>query len=370
LKKIIILSLISILILTFSTGCGGTITINPSGEATPAAQLKIINGAPVKAPGLMIGMIHDNVPEYSEQYTHAIQLTTSWSITYEDGTGTGYESDSPHALQLGAEYFTDAFLLFYDSYGIVEMQFSDNFPPETISVQRWNAVYATGNQDIEGLLNMGESVDVTENTFLVVDDGNDYVYEVYARWQENGSSWYTFRINTKEDFETVDLGCCMTDIKARENALLGENSVTYEKDDFIMTLNSDKHIYSSTDAINIWGTIEYTGEHDSIEIHSSCTFMLFTISGGDLFADGMGGAVADVLAVSILEKGNVYHFDYQKSGGWDADDPNAEIWDEFFSSNELKLPAGEYTITLNGSFTVPERSSNQNLIIELTIIVT
>ena len=174
--------------------------------------------------------------------------------------------------------------------------------------------------------------------------------------------------------ETVDLGCCVTDIGISETVVLGANSVIYVYNDFIMTLNSDRHIYSTADVIRIWGTLEYVGDYDSIEIWHGCPFMIFSISGGDEFDFGMalGGAVIDILASSVLERGIVYHFAYQKSGGWSADDPHAEFWEAFFSEPDLLLPAGEYTIVLSGGFSLSERvlGSESGLRAELNIRVT
>lgn len=174
--------------------------------------------------------------------------------------------------------------------------------------------------------------------------------------------------------ETVDLGCCVTGIVVRETALLGANSVTQANNDFIMTLNSDKLTYNTTDIIRIWGTLEYVGDNDTIEIWSGCPFMLFSISGGhDIdFGGVLGGATVDVLVSSVLERGRVYHFDYQKSGGWSTDDPNAEYWENFFGEEDLLLPVGEYTITLNGGFSLSERilGSESGLSTELRIVVT
>ena len=171
--------------------------------------------------------------------------------------------------------------------------------------------------------------------------------------------------------EKVDLGCCVNEILVRDTALIGENSITVTAKDFIMTLNSDKKSYSTTDIVTMWGTLEYVGDNDSIEIWSSCPFMLFTIAGGKVFGSGMGGSVVDVLVSSTLEKGRVYHFDYQKSGGWSADDPNASFWESFFSEEELLLPVGEYTITLSGSFGFTENvmESYVGLKTELIIVI-
>ena len=166
--------------------------------------------------------------------------------------------------------------------------------------------------------------------------------------------------------EIVDLGCCATNIVVRETPLLGINSVTYKSDDFIMTLNSDRKVYAATDVINIWATLEYIGDYDAVEIWHGCPFMVFSISDGGRF--NLGGITFDILDSSVLQRGRAYHFDYQKSGAWDGDAPDAEFWENFFREPDLMLPEGEYTIILRGSFKVLNRESG--LVAELPITVT
>ena len=171
--------------------------------------------------------------------------------------------------------------------------------------------------------------------------------------------------------ERVDLGCCVTEIEVRDTALLGANSITDNSNGFIMTLNSDRHSYSTADTIKIWGTLEYVGNKERIEIWHGCPFMHFSIAGGDErdFGRVLGGGQADVLASSIMEKGRVYHFDYQKSGGWSANDPDAEYWKNFFNEKDLLLPVGEYTVSLGGVFSLSDRvlGSESGLKAELKI---
>ena len=172
-----------------------------------------------------------------------------------------------------------------------------------------------------------------------------------------------------ENVDIVDLGCCVKGIKVRETAVLGANSAAHTNSDFVMTLNSDKEVYSTTDIIHIWGTLEYVGDSDTIEIWHACPFMLFSITDGDDF--DIGGMTVDILASSVLEKSRVYHFDYQKSGGWSADAPDAKYWEDFFKEKDLLLPKGKYTITLNGGFSLSEKmtDSRSALICELKITV-
>lgn len=176
-----------------------------------------------------------------------------------------------------------------------------------------------------------------------------------------------------EDAKRVELGCCVVEIPVSDTAVIGANSVTHESNNFIMTLNSDGHTHNTADAIRIWGTLEYVGEGDTVEIWHGCPFMVFSIGGGGEidFTDVAGGFVIEILTSSVLERGRVYHFNFQKSGAWSADDPNAEFWENFFAEEDLFLPVGEYVIVLRGDFGLTERTleSKSGLIAELRIVV-
>jgi len=176
---------------------------------------------------------------------------------------------------------------------------------------------------------------------------------------------------TRDD-ERVDLDCCVTDILVRDTAITGDNSISVTANDFIMTLNSDKNAYSTADIINIWGTLEYIGDNETISIWSGCPFMLFSISGGfdeyD-FDSALGSFQNDVLISSTLEKGRVYHFDYIKSGGWDGDSPDADFWQNFFSDEDLILPKGDYTIALTGAFGLTENVVESDIGLKAELLV-
>jgi hypothetical protein len=174
-----------------------------------------------------------------------------------------------------------------------------------------------------------------------------------------------------EIVKIVDLGCCVKGIETRETALLGMNSASHIYNDFIITLNSDKLVYSATDIIRIWGTLEYIGGNEAIEIWHGCPFMLFSIIGGK-FGSGTYSIIVDILASSVLERGMVYHFEYQNNIAWSTDDPNAEYWESFINEPDLQLTVNEYTIILNGMFSLSERTleSKSGLRTELIITVT
>jgi len=180
-------------------------------------------------------------------------------------------------------------------------------------------------------------------------------------------------LHLTQDEKRVDLGCCVNNILIRDTALIGNNSISVTANDFIMTLNSDKNFYSPTDIINIWGTLEYIGDKNAIEIWSGCPFMQFSISGGfdeyD-FNSALGGFQVDVLVSSTIEKGKVYHFEYIKSGGWDGDSPEAAFWTNFFNEKDLMLPKGEYTITLTGAFGFTENVVKSDVGLKTEFIIT
>ena len=164
-------------------------TDNSPGASSPNTKL------PKRAPQLEIILMEDGIAEHRIQ---AAQLTTSWYFDNGDGTGTGYNADSPHPLQLaGYDEYT---LQISDIDGEIILSFSDNYPPQSVSVQRWDAVYAVGGQDIQAALDKGEHVQADGNKFHIIDDGNDYIYEINAKW-EQGISYYSFRTKTGQTTE-------------------------------------------------------------------------------------------------------------------------------------------------------------------------
>jgi len=146
------------------------------------------------APSLEVVLIAENLPE---QRMRAAQLTTSWMYIDENGMGRGINGDAPHPLQL--RDYGEITLQLESESAEFELLFSDDYPPQSVSVQRWDTKYI-GAEDMSALWN-GEPVEVNENKIQVNDDGCDYIYEVYARWTENnpmgsGSSHYAFRMDS------------------------------------------------------------------------------------------------------------------------------------------------------------------------------
>ena len=147
------------------------------------------------------------------------------------------------------------------------------------------------------------------------------------------------------------------------------NSAGCENNGFEMRLYSDRAVYKTTDAIKVWATLQYVGDGDTVTIWHGEPYMVFSITDGKNF--NSGGSILTVLTSTVLKQGKLYRFDYQKSGGWDAGGPDAAFWENFYREKELRLPAGEYTISVDGWFSLTDAviGSESGLRCELKILV-
>jgi hypothetical protein len=85
----------------------------------------------------------------------------------------------------------------------------------------------------------------------------------------------------------------------------------------------------ASEQIFILATLEYIGDEDTVTIWHGDPYILFSISDGkDFNSDGIFAASSGSI---VLSKAETYRFDYQKSGGWGADDPNAGFWEKIYS---------------------------------------
>jgi len=111
--------------------------------------------------------------------------------------------------------------------------------------------------------------------------------------------------------------------------------------DFTLTITTDNSVYPADEVITCEALLQYTGDED-ITVYSSDPLVAFGIEGG-LF-DG-GFARNDVLMSTAFAPGEEKVLPFQKSGGWSADDPNADYYEAFYADNTLVLPPGDYTLS-------------------------
>ena len=178
----------------------------------PVAAVDLIPdnaNAPARTPLLYATVISDGL---AVQHFQTLQLSNSWStgtFTDADGNmvfGPEYCASSFHPLDVWAldilawlEWEDDAVTIRLDGADVeVALQFSDDFPPDTIYARRWPAEFADsvndGGSDM-GLWFQYEPVEISGNIIRVRDDGNDYIYEIEAMWRQGRSS-YTFRVES------------------------------------------------------------------------------------------------------------------------------------------------------------------------------
>lgn len=117
---------------------------------------------------------------------------------------------------------------------------------------------------------------------------------------------------------------------------------------FELRLYSEKPSYAAGEEVVLWATLEYKGEGDRVTIWHGAPYITFSLTDGGYF--NSGGMVHDILTSTTLEKGQVYRFEYAKSGGFDPASPDAEFWENFYMVEGLQLRAGTYTASVNGLF--------------------
>jgi len=177
-KKILIIALAIVLL-----------SLAACGMSTP--------NVPEKTPRLYISFISEDL---LPQYVQVAQLMHDWDPGTTDRRGRfigAYCASGEHPLDFWRESWEcidfSAFRFHLEATGVeIELQFSDDFPPHTVSARRWSAEFIGQVCDMQFRY---EPVEINDNIIPVSDDGNDYIYEIDAIW-EQGRSRYTFRLDS------------------------------------------------------------------------------------------------------------------------------------------------------------------------------
>lgn len=122
-----------------------------------------------------------------------------------------------------------------------------------------------------------------------------------------------------------------------------------EKDNFHLQIHSEKDNYETDEIIHFWATLEYAGKAQEVTIGHGSEYVNFEIKqiDGDL---QFKGGVDFSYNLSTLEQDTEYITEYTKSGGYMSDDPNAEDYENFYSTSDVYLPEGEYKIIASANF--------------------
>ena len=147
---------------------------------------------PRQTPQLSVTLTIDGLPN---QHIQALQLSNKWTVVDVRGRYRGgYVASAELTLDFWAFTpwdFSEVIFYLDCTNGRMELYFSDDFPPDSVYFRRWNAELIGSSVDLWPL---NPFVEIENNTIIVSDSANDYIYEVRAVWSQ-GESIYTFRIN-------------------------------------------------------------------------------------------------------------------------------------------------------------------------------
>ncbi len=114
---------------------------------------------------------------------------------------------------------------------------------------------------------------------------------------------------------------------------------------FALSIQAERGRYAADEPIEIATTLRYVGSEPATVTSSGDRLVNFGIEQLDGPVD-TGPSHDESCVRHEYRPGDVEHVEFQKSGGYSNDDPMADFWREFFADPELRLPAGEYRITV------------------------
>lgn len=144
------------------------------------------------------------------------------------------------------------------------------------------------------------------------------------------------------------VACTPNQGKEVEETTIGN---TATDDVFALSIVADNSVYKANEAIECYALLEIIGEEPTTVLHSN-PLVVFYIKGGDYFKGEY--AREDSLNSTTFEPEDEKRIEFQKSGGWSGDDPNASFYEEFYADDELGLPAGEYTLGVQIEYSTDE----------------
>jgi len=124
--------------------------------------------------------------------------------------------------------------------------------------------------------------------------------------------------------------------------------------DFVLTIRADSAVVPAGEPIDIETTLVYTGVQPTVEIWGSgggvVAFSIRQID-GDLDVEGL---MTSDCAPHELLRDEPLDVPFQKSGGWDPQDPGSGEIEAFILDPLLRLPPGRWEITARATFLVGE----------------
>lgn len=153
--------------------------------------------------------------------------------------------------------------------------------------------------------------------------------------------------------------------KEEEETTIG-NSAYLEP--FMLSIAADNSVYQADEAIICHAILTHLGE-EPITIYHSDPLAVFFIEGGPFKGEW---ARQDSLNRTTFEPEQEITVLFAKSGGWSADDEKAAFFETFYAEETLRLPPGDYTLSVQIAFATDEndmRGTMQTLTSSIDITV-
>lgn len=135
---------------------------------------------------------------------------------------------------------------------------------------------------------------------------------------------------------------------------------------FSLSIQADRSRYAADEPIEIATTLRFLGDARTTVTSSGGGLISFDIEQLDGPVDVEAARTADCVQYEY-RPGDTESVEYQKSGGYSADDPMADFWRRFFADPALRLPAGEYRIIASADYGAPECGDART--VEATIVI-
>lgn len=142
---------------------------------------------------------------------------------------------------------------------------------------------------------------------------------------------------------------------------------TVEDDTFRLAIATDRATYTTTDVIPVAATLQLLRAERTVIAGSGSGPVVFGIEQLDGPVDA-GPAWTSDCQVHVWAPGQIRFVPFQKSGGYDADDPMAPFWMAFFNDADLVLPAGRYRIFAQVDYDVDTCTADESTLTAEVVI--
>lgn len=163
---------------------------------------------------------------------------------------------------------------------------------------------------------------------------------------------------------------------AYENNEWKLNSVSYTEGflgliyyhDWELTLHTEKTELTEGEPLHAYAELKYIGDKDEVTVYGSSECVHFTLKGDRYFTGNQGDALISGNDVEhTIKSGEIIRTDYIPSAYWNANDPKAELYEQYRNTGDGILPAGKYTLTAFTGFTCDAISISKISSVDITV---